>query len=80
MSMSSIDIPEFSNILSIQVQDGKVQLWASCPDNKLVKRYFNHYFTGELLRSNKGVYLATVQWGNLVTHIFEIPAPIGVQG
>jgi hypothetical protein len=70
-----IDMPVDAQILSIQVQHRKIVLWALVEsDNQNEQRVFEIYGTGHNMDhyyKEGRIHRATVQWGDLVWHIFE---------
>ena len=74
---NEIMIPKDSVILDIQMQLGRIALWALVnPDNENETRIFYVVLTGnklsdEAFDKNKIKYLKTFQAGNMVFHIFE---------
>lgn len=68
-----LELPEKSEILDAQIQNGKVCLWVLFEDeSKTVTRTFELVGTGWSFESTDTVYLATVQQGYLVWHLFEL--------
>lgn len=70
----SIDMPLDAQILSIQNQQGSLEIWAKVvPNTDMVQRHFEIYGTGRIIQPGQRTYLATVQMdgGALVWHIFE---------
>jgi len=80
-----IDMPEYAEILTAQVQGNDIYIWAMHdtvdgdfphPEDKIVKRKFHIYGTGweipdESYAHNRLQYIATVQMSPLVWHVFE---------
>ena len=77
-SVNTIPMPKGAQVLTVQDQQGKPQIWALVdPDAELVKRFFLLVGTGtpiKLILSKKD-YVGTFQMGSgdLVFHLFEIP-------
>lgn len=66
-----IDMPEDSRILSVQVQDGKVCLWAMVDtETEKVKRNVRIFGTGSPVDLDGLSYIGTVQQNYLVWHVF----------
>lgn len=69
----AIKMPKHSVILSIQVQNTQICVWAEVEENQpIVDKVFviigtGHSFDKDIL----GQYLATVQQGEFVWHIYE---------
>jgi hypothetical protein len=65
-----IKIPENSIILDIQIQDGKIMMWAMCA-SKAFKAEMNIYMhpTGGETNTSQW-YLKTIQDGEFVWHFF----------
>jgi len=75
-----IEMPYDAEILSIQSQDGKIQIWAIVDDkDMLVGRQFHILGTGNgfpqevgyAIAGNAFKHHATVQQGEFVWHVFE---------
>lgn len=66
-------LPPEAQILSCQEQAGHIQLWALVDEDSVDDdpRLFTAYNTGQSIPDNPGTYIATVQRGSYVTHIFE---------
>ncbi len=65
-----IEMPEMSEILSIQVQDGVPTMWVRVDTNKpILRRHFNVYGTGHQVRLIQNHY-GTIQFNGFVWHIF----------
>jgi hypothetical protein len=65
-----IEMPEISDILSIQVQDGMPTMWARVDTNsKTFRRHFIVLGTGHEVRLTLP-YRGTIQLDGLVWHIF----------
>lgn len=77
LTMSSkqiVELPACSTILSVQLQENVLQLWALVEPNYkhyLEKRHITIYATGEEMPDNCGTYLTTFQVLSLVFHVFE---------
>lgn len=71
----TLEIPEDAQVLTVQMQKGKMCCWALVnPDKPLETRHFIAYGTGrEIDMGEIKTYLGTVQElnGALVWHIFE---------
>jgi len=66
-----IDLPRGAEILSVQVQSGRPQLWAMVDQGRpMERRYFEVRGTGHEL-GDVGAFVATIQLHELVFHIFE---------
>jgi hypothetical protein len=73
----TVSMPADSTLLSVQVQRGVVCIWAIVnPDPELdeVPRSFEIVGTGHEVPS-PSKFIGTVQIGEFVWHIFEIPNP-----
>ena len=68
-----VKMPEKSEIMDIQMQNGKPVMWALVnPESKNIEVKINMYGTGWETRENtsKDEYLSTVQDGKFVWHFF----------
>lgn len=66
-----VRMPQGAQILSVQMQDGRPQLWALVDTDKpMVQRDIAVYGTGWDI-SNPGKYLGTFQDGQYVFHAFD---------
>lgn len=69
---TTLHIEEGSEILSIQNQSGKIQMWVSIDDEaEKSMRKFTTVFTGQEEPGN-GKFIGTVQVESIVYHIFEL--------
>ncbi len=72
----TIQMPEKSKILTVQVQRGEVYIWAvvDTDTQKKEKRIFACYGTGHKHEKIKGTYIGTFQLNNgeFVGHLFEV--------
>ncbi len=69
-----IDMPGAAQILSVQVQEGHLVLWALCtPSAPLAQRRFLIYGTGVQMPDipTNWHFLASVQMNPFVWHVFE---------
>jgi hypothetical protein len=69
-----IEMPIGADILSVQIQNGKPTIWAKVETTyKEEKKVFRIYGTGHELDlfAMEGRYLATIQQGQFVWHIFD---------
>ena len=70
-----ISLPRDGKILSVQIQKDQIALWVLTQNPELeVKRHFRIIATGldfEYDYDENQVYLATLQHGNIVLHVFE---------
>lgn len=65
-------MPLGAKILSAQVQHGAIQLWAQVtPGVQDKKRTINMFGTGHEIEGNPGEFIATVQTGPYVWHLFD---------
>lgn len=72
-----LDLPIDSEILSLQMQDGRPKLWVFVrPHNRTVTRYFQMLMTGSHNAPISRRYIGTVLDGLLVWHLFETLPPI----
>ncbi len=73
--VQNVEMPKQAKLLSVQVQNGSVRLWAMvCPRNTLVNRIIQMAGTGHDLKGrDMGEYLGTFQISNgqLVFHVFD---------
>jgi len=71
-----IEMPEDAEILSLQIQKGKLCLWALIDIDKVLKyREFRMFGTGHLIPNDENLkYIGTFQLfdGGLMFHCFEI--------
>lgn len=69
----SLSLPDKSQILTIQVQNGIPVLWALLDlDKPIFIRSFECFATGESIYNSEGfIYIGTFQTDNLVFHLFE---------
>lgn len=68
-----IEMPKDCDILDAQFQGGTLCVWAMVePENAMRRIQFRIYGTGHPLPDNFGTYVATVQQGHLVWHLFVI--------
>lgn len=68
-----VKMPEKSEIMDIQMQNGKLVMWAMVdPESENIEVKINMYGTGWETNDNaiKDEYLATVQDGDFVWHLF----------
>ena len=68
-----VEVPEGSELLTVQMQNGTPQLWVKCDNNKpKVFKRIRIYGTGHKLWADDETYLATFQVydGDLVFHVF----------
>lgn len=68
-------MPEGAEILSIQIQNSKVCIWAVCDERApKVERRFHIYGTGHSLPENLRVsdHIGTIQVAGFVWHVFEV--------
>ena len=71
------DMPDASQVLSVQVQSGKICLWASVfPDNQLRTRAFRVRGTGHEWGVGEE-WVGTVQMPPFVWHLLEVVPPMG---
>jgi hypothetical protein len=77
VDVQTIEVPAGAKLLSVQVQQDKIQLWALCDENAPKEpRRIALYGTGNPMPDNPSEYIATFQMynGHLVLHAFEIVA------
>ncbi len=71
-SKQIVIMPDGATILTIQLKDSSPCLWALVnTNNMLCERVFITLFTGEIIESYYGEYVATYQMQNLVHHVFD---------
>lgn len=71
---TKIELPEGSEILSVQMQHGNLFMWVLIAGTKYIveKRFFQVFGTGHAILEKVKQYLATVQDGMFVWHVFEM--------
>jgi len=67
-----LSLPVDAQILSVQMQNGVMCLWALCEGCASKDRHIGIYGTGQPLTGNPGAYIDTVQDGSFVWHVFEV--------
>lgn len=71
-----IEMPDRAEIIHVETQDGKPQMWAIVPvfDVAMVRRHFRLVGTGHSLQTNgkKHVGSFMLAGGNFVGHVFEV--------
>lgn len=76
VDIQTLELPHFSEILTVQVQGDSPQLWALCDDEQEIKvlRRIAIYGTGMEITGSPGDYISTFQMhgGLYVFHVFEI--------
>jgi hypothetical protein len=71
-------MPKGAHVLSIQEQNGQICIWASVnPTAEHETRRFFIVGTGDYIPETIGAFLATVQVGAYVWHVFEYPRVAG---
>ena len=74
--IAEVRMPQGAKILTAQVQNGGLQVWAQCdPEAPLVTRYIGVAGTGHPRDDlNDATYIGTVQLftGQLVFHVFDM--------
>jgi hypothetical protein len=66
-----VAIPEYSEILDVQMQNGQPCMWALIDtESDIVEVGIRTVMTGEEMPENECVYLGTVQEGMIVAHFF----------
>lgn len=72
----SVDVPEGSEILTVQVQHGNPQLWALCDEEETTMEtlHIGMFGTGNPVPNNTGEYISTIQLfeDQLVFHVFNL--------
>ncbi len=69
-----IEMPAFSQLLTVQMQHGEPCLWALVnPDARKVDRHIIVHGTGHQVESEAEAYVGTVQvhGGQLIFHVFD---------
>lgn len=69
-----VPMPKGSEILTVQIQQGRINLWARCSETAPKEDVrICIYGTGHTVPDNPGKYLGTVQHlnGDLVWHVYE---------
>lgn len=71
---NKIDMPEISELLTAQFQDGKLMLWAEVDStSEKTQRPFLVTGTGVEIGADLALeYIATAQEGEMVWHVFEV--------
>ena len=66
-------LPEGAKPLTAQMQSGELCIWVQFEDARPLDELhtFDVYGTGHILRDDPGTYIATVQDGPFVWHIYE---------
>jgi hypothetical protein len=75
-----LKMPKGAKVLSVQNKDKTINLWAQVVDGPCEERLFHTFLTGEdFLDPENYTFLATVQIGWYVAHVFEkaIKSPQG---
>jgi len=74
--LQTLELPQGSAILTVQMQGDMPQLWALCDESpgRKDKRHIAIYGTGNSIPDEAGDYIATFQMrgGALVFHAFEV--------
>lgn len=75
VDITEVDMPDGAEILCCQMQHDTICLWALV-DPKADRNYraFAIYGTGHSIVHDTLTYIATVQQGPYVWHVFEIPS------
>jgi hypothetical protein len=75
-----LDLPEGSEVLTLQLQNGVPCLWVLCNDTAQPSetRRFEWFGTGQYLAPAEYAYVGTCQFyeGRLVLHLFERLVPL----
>lgn len=71
VGLQEIRMPRRTIILTAQMQHTELCLWAVCVEGKTNLRTIEIFGTGHELPDFERAYIATVQTGGLVWHIFE---------
>ena len=67
-----LDMPEGAQLLTVQVQGDQLVLWAQvCPDHPTVNRRIVIFGSAHPMDCAYGKYVATVQTGSLVLHVYD---------
>ena len=73
MSGGAIEMPRGARILDVQMQAGYMHAWAMVDRQApIVHRRFGVYGTGHDIPDSPGDYIATVQDGSFVWHVFDL--------
>lgn len=76
VDVQQVEMHKDATLLSCQIQRGKLTLWAIVePANPFEKRMIEILGTGQDMQDIPRTYIATVQDGSFVWHIFEINKP-----
>jgi hypothetical protein len=73
-----LSMPVGAEILSVQVQDRDIQLWALVDETQPNEwRFFAIHGTGQAMPEKPGKFLGTVQLNSnlVVLHVFEVVRP-----
>ena len=80
----TINLPESGQVMSLQLKDGKPNLWVLCnPKARLEGRVFRWYVTGEVFEDKiDSAYVGTLQFveeaGTFVYHLFDVTGDGGL--
>lgn len=67
-----VEMPKEADVLTVQLQDERICLWAEVtPNAELERRRFHVVGTGWKVPADSFNYIGTVQRGALVWHIYE---------
>jgi len=67
----TIEMPAFARFLSVQVQNGKIQVWALVDTEQPPRlNIFKIIGTGGRIDETLGIFLGTIQLGGFVWHVF----------
>jgi len=70
-SVQYIKLHDAAQILSVQVQDDAICLWALCPDMESThERRIQIFGTGHDMPADTGLFVGTVQQRGYVWHVF----------
>lgn len=71
--LQTLTIPVGAKLLSLQMQEGKPQLWALVDEaSPCEPRRITVYGTGQPIHNDPGVFIGTFQYGEYVFHVFEV--------
>jgi len=71
--VSTLELPKYSKILCVQMQQGKPKIWALVDTKQpLEARKFLVIYTGQEFQDSGSNYIGTYQVGALVYHLFEV--------
>jgi hypothetical protein len=71
--VNKIEMPKGAEILSVQLQDGKICLWALLdPEAEKEIRSFGLIGTGNFIKQEESQYIATLQFEKIFAHFNQV--------